>query len=198
MEPRGVRLRLTTSPRAAAPRLDELLAYAKANPGRVTYPAPPDFTGSAFVRQVVAAKGEDAAFAYLQELEPHLYREGRSYPKSAAELDDLFANGQVDFAMSYEAGFVRNEVRKGAFPDRARPFVLERRLAAERLLRDHPGQRRPPRRRAGRRQPPAQPRAAGRQGRSGRARHPERARPGDAFRPPAPRRCGPPPRARTC
>ena len=48
--------------------LDELLAYAKANPGRFTYPAPPDFTGSAFVRQVVAAKGEDAAFAYLQEL----------------------------------------------------------------------------------------------------------------------------------
>ena len=25
--------------------LDALLAYARANPGRVTYPAPPDFTG---------------------------------------------------------------------------------------------------------------------------------------------------------
>ncbi len=35
--------------------LDALLAYARANPGRFTYPAPPDFTGSAFVRQVVAA-----------------------------------------------------------------------------------------------------------------------------------------------
>jgi len=31
--------------------LDGLLAYAKAHPGRVTYPVPPDFTGSAFVRQ---------------------------------------------------------------------------------------------------------------------------------------------------
>ena len=105
--------------------LDELLTYARANPGRFTYPAPPDFTGSAFVRQVVATKGEDAAFAYLQELRPHLYREGHSYPKSAAALDHLFANGQVDFAMSYESGFVRNEVRKGSFPRDARPFVLD-------------------------------------------------------------------------
>jgi len=37
--------------------LDELLAWARAHPGRFTYPAPPDFTGSAFVRLVVAARG---------------------------------------------------------------------------------------------------------------------------------------------
>ena len=37
--------------------LDGLLAYAKAHPGRTTYPAPPDFTDSAFVRKVVAARG---------------------------------------------------------------------------------------------------------------------------------------------
>ena len=31
----------------------ELLEWAEQNPGRFTYPAPPDFTGSAFVRQVL-------------------------------------------------------------------------------------------------------------------------------------------------
>jgi len=103
---------------------DELLAYAKANPGRFTYPAPPDFTGSAFVRQVVAAKGEDEAIAYLKELKPLMYRKGRALPKSEAELDALFADGEVDFAMSYEFGFIRNEVRKGSFPKTARPFLL--------------------------------------------------------------------------
>ena len=32
---------------------EELLAYAKAHPGQITYPALPDFTGSAFVRNVI-------------------------------------------------------------------------------------------------------------------------------------------------
>jgi len=105
--------------------LDELLAYAKAHPGRVTYPAPPDFTGSAFVRQVVAARGEDAAFAYLEKLKPNLYRHGTTYPKSEAELSTLFGDGKVDFAMSYDSSFVSSGVRKGELPGSARPFLLE-------------------------------------------------------------------------
>ena len=32
---------------------EELLAFCKANPGKVTYPALPDFTGSAFVRNII-------------------------------------------------------------------------------------------------------------------------------------------------
>ena len=105
--------------------LDGLLAYTKAHPGRVTYPAPPDFTGSAFVRQVVAARGEDAAFVYLKELKPYLYRHGTTYPKSEAELSTLFGDGKVDFAMSYDSSFVSSGVRKGEFPGSARPFLLE-------------------------------------------------------------------------
>jgi len=104
--------------------LDGLLAYAKAHPGRVTYPAPPDFTGSAFVRQVVADRGEDAAFAYLKELKPYLYRQGSTFPKSEAELSTLFGDGKVDFAMSYDSSFVSSGVRKGGFPGSARPFLL--------------------------------------------------------------------------
>ncbi len=104
--------------------LDGLLAYAKAHPGRVTYPAPPDFTGSAFVRLVVAAMGEDGAFAYLKQLRSFSYRRGETYPKSEAELSRLFGDGQVDFAMSYDPAFVNSAVRKGQFPRTARPFSL--------------------------------------------------------------------------
>ncbi len=106
--------------------LDALLEYARARPGRVTYPAPPDFTGSAFVRQVVAAKGEDGAFAYLRELRPLMHRRGRVLPKDVAELDRLFADGEVDFTMSYETNFVAAQVRRGTFPRTTRPFVLGR------------------------------------------------------------------------
>jgi putative spermidine/putrescine transport system substrate-binding protein len=104
---------------------DELLEWAAANPGHFAYPAPPDFTGSAFVRQLVQAKGEDAAFEYLRRLKPLMYRGGEVLPKSDAELSELFANGQVDFAMSYDASFVQAAVRRGQFPRSVRPFLLE-------------------------------------------------------------------------
>lgn len=115
--------------RARTPRpprdLDGLLAYARAHPGRLSYPAPPDFTGSAFVRFVVQVKGEAAAFAYLRALQPLLWRGGRSHPKSEAELNRLFGDGKVDLAMSYDPGFVQTAVRQGTFARTARPLVLE-------------------------------------------------------------------------
>lgn len=106
--------------------LDALMEFARANPGRFTYPAPPDFTGSAFVRQVVAAMGEGGAMAWLAELEPLLWRQGRTHPGSEAEPNQLFANGEVDLAMSYDPGSVQTAVSQGTFPETTRPFVLDR------------------------------------------------------------------------
>ncbi|MGI8413360.1 MAG: ABC transporter substrate-binding protein, partial [Solirubrobacteraceae bacterium] len=103
---------------------DALLAYARKHPGRVTYPAPPDFTGSAFVRTLVKLEGADAAFRYLKELRPLQYRGGKVFPKSEAELDQLFSDGQVDFAMSYNPSFVFANIQKGAFPKSSRPLII--------------------------------------------------------------------------
>jgi putative spermidine/putrescine transport system substrate-binding protein len=104
---------------------EELLAFARDRPGRFTYPAPPDFTGSAFVRHAVQSLGEDRAFALLAELQPLLYQGGRNQPKDQAELDGLFANGQVDLAMSYNPNFVDTAVRAGRFPPTVRPYVFD-------------------------------------------------------------------------
>ena len=102
-----------------------LLAWAKAHPGRFTYPAPPDFTGSAFVRQVVQRLGSRGrAMSYLKELRRYQYQEGRVFPQSEAELDQLFGNDQVDFAMSYDPNFIASGVRKGQFARTARPFLI--------------------------------------------------------------------------
>lgn len=103
----------------------ELLDYAVANPGRITYPAPPDFTGSAFVRLAVQALGEDKAFTLLEELRPVQFRDGESFPASEAELSELFGNGEVDIAMSYNPGFVAAGVRTGTFADTTRPYVFD-------------------------------------------------------------------------
>lgn len=116
--------RVPEAPRTVA----ELLAHARANPGRVAYPAPPDFTGSAFLRLAAQELGEDAAIAALAEVQPLLYGGGAGLPKSEAELNRLFGDGRVDFAMSYDPGFVLSGVRTGTFPERVRPFALERTL----------------------------------------------------------------------
>lgn len=101
-----------------------LLAYAKAHPGRVAYPAPPDFTGSAFVRLAVQELGERRAFAWLRELKPVSYRGGATYPANEAALNQLFGDAQIDFTMSYDPSFVATAVRNGQFPRTARPFLL--------------------------------------------------------------------------
>lgn len=103
----------------------DLVDYAREHPGRVTYPAPPDFTGSAFVRLAVQTLGENEAFTMLDELKPFLWRDGETYPGSEAELNRLFGDGQVDFAMSYNPGFVEAEVRRGTFAPSIGPFVMD-------------------------------------------------------------------------
>lgn len=131
---------ISTPPRTTA----GLLEWIKEHPGRFTYPAPPDFTGSAFVRHTLlhtaAARGEgvppghsDQAFdalapalwRQLNALEPALWREGATYPKDAAALNDLFANGEVDMTMTYGPAEVPALVAKGLFPESTRVFVPE-------------------------------------------------------------------------
>ncbi|MEQ8834039.1 MAG: ABC transporter substrate-binding protein [Miltoncostaeaceae bacterium] len=104
------------------------LDYARANPGRVTFPAPPDFTGSAFLRLAVQELGEDEALEALRDIRPFLFDEGRSQPKDEAELNQLFGDGQLDLAMSYDPGFVQSGVRNGVFPESTRPYAMERTL----------------------------------------------------------------------
>ncbi len=102
-----------------------LLAWAKANPGRFTYPAPPDFTGAAFVRQVIQRLGgTDEGLRYLAALKPYQWERGAQFPTSVDELDRLFANDQVDFAMSYNASFLNLGVKTGEFPATVRPFLI--------------------------------------------------------------------------
>jgi putative spermidine/putrescine transport system substrate-binding protein len=123
--------------------MDELLAWAEDNPGRFAYPAPPDFTGNAFVEQVFygttgdieryqepfdeAVFEEEApqTWEYLNELEPNLWREGRTYPESSSALEELYANGEVWINMSYNPQLAQRQVNNGLFPESTRTYVFE-------------------------------------------------------------------------
>jgi len=120
-----------------------VLEWAAAHPGRFTYPAPPDFTGSVFVRQVlysvsgghanVPAQFDQAAydrltpelFSTLKELAPSLWRQGRTYPRDSVALDKLFADGEVDLTMTYGPATLPDLVADGTFPATTRVLTLD-------------------------------------------------------------------------
>ncbi|MBG6240179.1 putative spermidine/putrescine transport system substrate-binding protein [Mycetocola sp. CAN_C7] len=111
-----------------------ILAWAEAHPGRFTYPAPPDFTGSAFIREVLYSESggysnvppvfsADAydrltpkLFETLSAIGPKLWRGGDTYPASSGQLNTLYADGQIDMTMTYGPATLTELVTEGTYP----------------------------------------------------------------------------------
>ncbi|WP_372682869.1 ABC transporter substrate-binding protein [Desulfosarcina sp.] len=120
----------------------ELKAWVRTNPGRFTYPQPPDFTGSAFIRQIfyavtggyeqylagwdpdLFARQSPRLWEWFNDIEPFLWQKGRTYPKDSAFLDTLFSRGEVAFGMSYHPPHAQNKILEGSYPDTVRTFVM--------------------------------------------------------------------------
>lgn len=119
---------------------DDLAAWIRAHPGRFTHDG--SFTGLTFLKTLLYHEaggvhslqgGFDSAryvaasekvWAWLSRTRPYFWRRGSAYPQGVAELEALFANREVDFAMSYNQNEVVAKVREGAIPPTARAFVL--------------------------------------------------------------------------
>lgn len=122
--------------------LQGILDWAQSQPGRFTYPGPPDFTGSVFLREVMlsVAGGADQvplpyseeAFAEhaplalqtLSELAPSLWLEGATYPRDEQALNTLFADGEVDIGMTYGPATLTDLVESGALPPSTKVLTL--------------------------------------------------------------------------
>jgi len=114
-----------------------------ANPGRFTYPQPPDFSGMGFLKQALlgltetpealqrpAGEADVAAvtaplWAWLERVTPHLWREGRAYPANEAALGALLADGEIDIGFSFNPGRVSAAIADFELPDTARSFVFD-------------------------------------------------------------------------
>ncbi|MBV6656139.1 MAG: ABC transporter substrate-binding protein [Devosiaceae bacterium] len=120
-----------------------LLEWAEANPGRFTYPQPPNFLGSTFLKLLLAYTVEDRAalaeplddadadaaleplFSYLDALHPHLWRSARTFPNNQAAMRQLFADGEVEIAFANNPAEASGAVARGEFPESTRSFVFE-------------------------------------------------------------------------
>jgi len=121
--------------------LDQLAAWIHQHPGRFTFDN--GFTGMTFLKSLLYefAGGRDSLngpfdearylaasaklWAWLREIQPHLWRQGETFPENVAQLHQLFSNDEVDFTMSNNDGEVDNKVLQGVLPEHAKAFVLE-------------------------------------------------------------------------
>jgi putative thiamine transport system substrate-binding protein len=131
---------LQDPPRSAA----ELAEWIAANPGRFTYPQPPDFTGTTFLKQLLVELAPDPAvlqeaatdetfaaaaaplFDWLDAAHPNLWRQGRAFPRDFGSLRRLLADGEVDIAFAFNPSDASSAIANGELPDTVRSFVFDK------------------------------------------------------------------------
>lgn len=122
--------------------LEGILDWAVSNPGRFTYPQPPDFTGTTFLKHVLLNEIKDTSllykpvqeanfktvtqplWAYLDRLHPSLWRKGRAFPKNGPALTRMLANREVSFSMSFNPSSASAGIATGQLPPSIQTFIL--------------------------------------------------------------------------
>jgi putative thiamine transport system substrate-binding protein len=131
----------TQSPATSAAALGEWIGK---NPGRFTYPQPPDFIGTTFLKQLLAELAPDPSvlslpvndeafasvtaplFAWLDAAQPNLWRAGRAFPRNYGGMRRLLADSEVDFAFAFNPSDASSAIANGELPDTVRSFVFDR------------------------------------------------------------------------
>ena len=142
---------LPEPPKSAA----ALREWIAENPGRFTFPQPPDFLGTTFLKQMLIELVDDPAvlqdpagdnyaevtaplWDWLQEATPDLWRSGRAYPQTGPRQLQLINDGEVDMAISFSPGEATAAIANQQLPESARTFVLGQWYAGECQLRSDP------------------------------------------------------------
>ncbi len=120
-----------------------LLDWARSEPGRFTFPQPPDFLGTTFLKQALLDLADDPAvlqrpvdeadyeavtaplWTFLDALTPHLWRQGRAYPQSGPRQIQLLADEEIDLAISFSPGEASAAMADGLLPETIRTAVLD-------------------------------------------------------------------------
>lgn len=96
-----------TSPQA-------LLAFARAHPGSVTYPRPPQPATFAAVTAPL--------WRYLDALHPALWRAGKDFPASPARMDAMLNQGTLRLSLTFNPLHARQKAASGELPTDSSSF----------------------------------------------------------------------------
>lgn len=120
----------------------EILSYAKAFPNRLTYPRPPEFHGTSFIKSLlIELTNNDPAlqqpvspesFAlitkplwdYLDEFHNVAWRGGKQFPAGTAETVQLLDDGQIDLAVTFNPNAVYSAQANGNLAETTQAYAL--------------------------------------------------------------------------
>ena len=123
--------------------MDELLDWARDNPGRFTHPDPANFMGASFLKQALISLVDSPAilqnpvseadytaltaplWAWYDALRPLMWREGETFPENESIQARLLNDGEIDITMSFDPSYAAAAINLGLLPDTARVFVPE-------------------------------------------------------------------------
>ena len=119
----------------------ELLQWTQSNRGQFTYPRPPVFLGSTFLKQALLELAVDSAplyrpvdqaqfesitaplWEFLDALHPQLLRAGRSFPGGGTELRRMMGDGEISLAVSFSPSEANAGIVAGELPPTVRSYV---------------------------------------------------------------------------
>jgi putative thiamine transport system substrate-binding protein len=114
--------------------LAALRDWARVNPGRFTYPRPPNFHGTTFVKQVLVELAPDRAplyrphttaafdaatmplWAWLDTLHPHLWRGGKQFPANNTQMRQMLADGELAISLTFNPNEAANLIAAKTLP----------------------------------------------------------------------------------
>ncbi len=97
----------------------DLLAFAKSNPGKITYVKPPQFHGITFLKQIMMDLTESPQeyykscdkvdmvslskplWNYLESLHPSLWRKGSTFPLSVQKMNQMLLDQEILYSLSF-------------------------------------------------------------------------------------------------
>ena len=124
--------------------MQQLLNYAIENPGRVSYPEPPQFLGTTFLKQALIETTHypdalskpvtdvdfeqvtKSLWAFLDKLHPNAWRAASSFPSSSEQMMRLLDDQEIDLALSFDVSAASVQIDQGNLSDTVRSYVFDK------------------------------------------------------------------------
>ena len=131
---------INTPPKSAL----SLKKYILNNRGRFTFPQPPDFVGTSFLKQILIELIADKSILkreyiksehekmlnplwnWLDAVTPNLWRNGKSYPSNYLSLTELVADREIDIGMAFNIAHASNSISEGKLSNSVRSYIHDK------------------------------------------------------------------------
>ena len=128
---------INTPPKSAL----SLKKYILNNRGRFTFPQPPDFIGTSFLKQILIELIADKSILkreyiksehekmlnplwnWLDAVTPHLWRNGKNYPSNYLSLTELVADREIDIGMAFNIAHASNAISEGKLTKTVKSYI---------------------------------------------------------------------------